>query len=339
MRRGFCFLRSGLEIRPVRSRYAERQQGVDHESFFTTRFFKGIKMKSRMLFLISGFFLASGCAPAQTANKPGAPGAFGTPAARIISLAPSNTEILFALGAGAQVVGRDDHSDYPADAKTIASIGSTFGKINAEAVVSLKPDLVLAAGTTTPEQIQTLTDLGLMVYRVDNPKDFDGLYSNLYIVGALTGRGKEAAALANALRQRVSAVEGKVAGAAAPTVFYEMDATEPAKPWTAGPGSFVDMLVTKAGGKNIGGSLLTQEWAQLSAEEIIVQNPEIILLGSASYGTTLESVKQRAGWQKIAAVRNNAVYPVDDIIVTRPGPRLVDALEMLAKLLHPDLFR
>jgi iron complex transport system substrate-binding protein len=137
----------------------------------------------------------------------------------------------------------------------------------------------------------------------------------------------------------VAAIEEKVGQASShPKVFYEMDATDPAKPWTAGPGSFVDMLVTKSGGENIG-HVLKQEWAQMSAEELILQNPSVILLGSAAYGITAETVRQRAGWQEIAAVKNGAVYPVDDTIVTRPGPRLVDALEMLAKILHPDLFR
>ncbi len=114
------------------------------------------------------------------------------PAQRVISIAPSNTEIVFAIGAGAQLIGRDDLSDYPADAASIDNIGSAFGKLNTEAIVALKPDLILAAEVNAPEQVKTLEDLGLTVYWLANPKDFAGLYDNLKIVGTLTGHAAEA---------------------------------------------------------------------------------------------------------------------------------------------------
>jgi iron complex transport system substrate-binding protein len=283
--------------------------------------------------------LLCGCASIRLTDSLGTAIELSKPATRIISLAPSNTELLFAVGAGSQIVGRDDLSNFPVDANRIPNIGSTFQAINTEAVVALQPDLVLAAETTTPEQIHALTRLGLTVYRLKNPKDFEGLFANIATVGELTGHQKTAATLAESLRTRMATVDKKVSGASArPKVFYEIDATDPTKPWTAGPGSFVDMLVVRAGGLNIGHTL-AQEWAQISAEELILQNPDVILLGSAAYGTTVESVPQRAGWAAIAAVQRNAVFPVDDIIVTRPGPRLVDALEMLANILHPELFQ
>ena len=106
---------------------------------------------------------------------------------RIVSIAPSNTELLFAVGAGDQVVGREELSDYPDAAKKVASIGSVFGKINTEAIVALKPDLILAAEINPPEQVKTLQDLGLTVYYLSNPKDFDDLYANIKLVGQLTG--------------------------------------------------------------------------------------------------------------------------------------------------------
>jgi iron complex transport system substrate-binding protein len=260
------------------------------------------------------------------------------PATRIISMVPGNTEILFAVGAGAQMVGRDELSNFPAESTQATSIGSTYQQLNTEAIVSLHPDLILAAETTPAEQITSLQNLHLTVYRLNNPKTFEDLYQNLLAVGLLTGHTQEASALADSLRQRVRQVETTVAKrSGTPVVFYEMDASDPTKPWTAGPGSFVDMLITTAGGKNVGDSL-PSEWAQMSAEQLVLSNPEIILLGSAAYGVTVETVKQRAGWQALTAVKRNAVYPVDDTIVTRPGPRLVDALEQFAKLLHPALY-
>ena len=118
------------------------------------------------------------------------------PAQRVVSLAPSLTEVLFAIGAGAQVVGRDDLSDFPAEAASIASIGSAFGPLNTEAIVTLEPDLVVAAEINTPEQVKSLEDLGITVYYFKNPVDFDGLYKDLATMGALTGHEDEAAASA-----------------------------------------------------------------------------------------------------------------------------------------------
>jgi iron complex transport system substrate-binding protein len=260
------------------------------------------------------------------------------PAQRIVSLAPSNTEILFAIGAGGQLVGRDEVSDYPVEAAAVTSIGSLYGAINTEAIVALEPDLILAAEINTPEHVAALEALGLDVYWLANPDDFAGLWTNLGIVGTLTGRTAEAAALANSLKARYDAILAAVAGTSErPTVFYELDATDPTRPFTVGPGSFMDTMIGLAGGANVGGSLST-EFAQVSAEELVAADPDLILLGDAAYGVTVESVGQRAGWGALSAVKAGAVHPFDDNLISRPGPRLVDGLEALARLLHPGAF-
>ena len=260
------------------------------------------------------------------------------PAQKIASLAPSNTEILFALGAGGQTAARDDFSDYPAEAKSLPTIGGSMGKYNFEEITKLQPDLVLMAETNAPEVVKSLEDLGLTVFYLANPKDMDGLYGNIEIVGALTGHSAEAEALNTSLRARVQAVQTKIAPLSSrPMVFYELDGSDPAKPWTAGPGNFVDYLMSMAGGSNAA-SNMEQSWAQISQEELLVQNPSIILLGDAAYGITAEMVKQRPGWDGIAAVQQDQIYTFDDNLVSRPGPRLVDGLETLAKLIHPGVF-
>lgn len=261
------------------------------------------------------------------------------PAQRIISIAPSNTEILFALGAGKQVAGREEMSDYPAEAKNVTSIGSVFQKINTEAIVALKPDLILAAEINSPEQVKALEDLKLNVYYLPNPKTFDELYTNLETVGKLTGRSAEAAKLNESLKARYAAVIKKLAAAKdAPAVFYEIDATDPTKPYTSGPGTFIDLVIGLAGGKNIGAEL-KGAFAQLSSEELVKQNPNIIVLGDALYGVTPEAVAQRPGWTALSAVKNKQVFAFDDNLISRPGPRLIDGLEQMAKLLHPELFK
>ena len=155
-----------------------------------------------------------------------------------------NTEILFAVGAGNQVVGRDDFSDYPEAAKAIGSIGGSNGKLNLEVIAQLQPDLVLASELNTAEQVKALEALKLNVYYLQNPTTLDELFTNLETVGKLTGREKEATDLVAQLQARVKAVDEKIAAAASqPKVFYELDATNPAKPYTAGPGTFINTLI------------------------------------------------------------------------------------------------
>jgi iron complex transport system substrate-binding protein len=262
------------------------------------------------------------------------------PARRVISIAPSNTEILFAIGAGAQVVGRDETSDFPAEALTLPTIGGYSG-FNLEAIVALHPDLVLAqgGGLNSPELVASLEGLGLTVYVLPNPATLEEMYANLETVAQLTGHASETALMVESLKVRVAAVDLKIMPLSfAPTVYYELDATEPTKPFTAGPGTFVDLLISRAGGINIGASLQGQ-WAQISLEQLVVANPAIIILGDAAYGETPEKVAQRPGWETLTAIQTGHVFPFDDNLVSRPGPRLVDGLETLAKLLHPDLFK
>ena len=258
-----------------------------------------------------------------------------SPPKRIISLAPSNTEIVFAIGAGAQLIGREALSDYPAEAAKVTSIGSAYDKLNTEAIVALKPDLILAAEITNPDQVKTLQGLGLTVYWLPNPKTYDDLFQNIKTVGQITGQIDGAQKLIDTLKIRFAAVIDKVKGAATKrTVFYEVDGTDPTKPWTSGPGNFLDTVITLAGGQNVG-RVLKDPFAQISSEELIKQNPEIIILGDTLYGVTINSISQRAGWKSIAAVKNKAIYSFDDNLLSRPGPRLIDGLEQMAKLLHP----
>lgn len=258
---------------------------------------------------------------------------------RIVSMAPSNTELLYAVGAGSQVVGRDEFSDYPAEAKALPSVGGSMGKYNFETIASLKPDLVLAAEINTPEQVQSLEALDVTVYYLSNPTTLEGLYTNLETVGALSGHSPEAASLVAGLKERIAAVDSRLQGVTTrPLVYYELDATDPGKPYTLGPGTFIDQLIQRAGGTNIGASL-TSAYGQLSLEEILAANPEVILLGDAAYGVTPEQVAARPGWSEIQAVKNGRVEAFDDNLVSRPTPRLVDGLETLAKLIHPEAFQ
>lgn len=261
------------------------------------------------------------------------------PAQRIVSLAPSNTELLYEVGAGAQVVGRDDFSDFPVEAQALTSVGGSLGIYDLKAIAALKPDLVLAAQINTPEQVKSLEDMGLTVFYLTNPEHMVGLYQNLQSVGTLTGKTVQAEALIQSLQVRIQAVIDKL-----PTitthykVYYELDATDPTMPFTAGPGSYINILLEIAGDQNIGASL-SSPFASISSEEVIKQNPDFILLGDAAYGVTVESVMKRPGWSVINAVKNNRVFIFDDNIVNRPTARIVDAAEMLSTIIHPEIYK
>jgi iron complex transport system substrate-binding protein len=197
---------------------------------------------------------------------------------------------------------------------------------------------VLAAQINTEDQVKAIENLGITVYYLANPTDLNGLYANLETVGELTGHSSDAATLVASLQQRVSKVEDALANVTQkPLVYYELDGTDSAKPWTPGPNTFLTQLVKLAGGRSVG-EALTSDYAQISLESLLVQNPDIILLGDAAYGTTAAQVAQRSGWSALAAVKANKIYAFDDNLISRPGPRMINGLEALAKLLHPEVF-
>jgi iron complex transport system substrate-binding protein len=256
---------------------------------------------------------------------------------RIVSLLPSNTEILFAVGAGDQVVGVTSYCDYPEQATTREQVGGITNKtLSVEAIVALEPDLVLASGSQD-EIIPVLVEAGLIVIALD-PTTFDDIFANIEMVGQATGHADQAATLTADLRSRVEAVKAKVDAIPAdsrPTVFYEV--------WhdplmTAGPNTFIGQLIELGGGQSIFDDV-NEDWPEVSAEVILERNPEVIL-GPDSHGDelTVEKIRTRTGWADIMAVQNEQIYILDGSAISRPGPRIVDMLEEVARDLYPDLF-
>jgi len=298
------------------------------------------------ILLITGFLLAAcgsltesfGTKPLVFVDDLGNTIEFADYPQRIVSLSPSTTEILFAIGAGDKVVGRDDYSVYPDEALKVTSVGALWSDLPTEAILALEPDLVVAAQIISEDQVQALRDLGLNVYWQANPTSYEDLWENLRNFGKLTGHENETEALIVELDARVKTVQEEVAPLSDhPTVFYELDATDPSAPWTTGAGTFIDYIIANAGGSNAV-SAVEGDYIQISTEELIAANPDVILLADAPYGVTPEAVAERPGWDAITAVANGALYPIDPNIMSVPGPRLVDALEETAKILHPEVF-
>lgn len=276
-------------------------------------------------------------APITVADGLGRTVSLAGPAQRIVSLAPSDTEILFAIAAGGQLVGRDDFSDYPAEAAAVPSIGSTFGELSVESIVGLEPDLVLLADINPPEHLAALEAVGLTVFSVGNPAEFSDLFDNLVLVGRLTGHEAEAQAVVDEMEARYQAVITATEGLEPVSLFYEVDGSDPAAPWTTGSGTFQQLMFDLAGGANVAAEL--QGWGQISLEELVVRDPQVIVFSAGPFvPTTVESLKARPGWGTISAVVENRVYAVDTDLLDLPGPRLVDGLEQLARLLHPEAF-
>ena len=258
---------------------------------------------------------------------------FTGPVQRIVSVAPSATEIVFALGAGDRLVAVDDFSDFPAEAKALPKVGGF--RASPERILSFAPDVVLAI--TTGDLAPTLETQGQRVLVFD-PPDFEAVYRNIALIGAVLDRDAAARALVERMRSRIGAVaERSKTAANRPRVLHEIDASDPTKIYVAGPGNFIDAMIQAAGGTNVGASAASK-YPQLSSEEIVRSDPEVIVLSDANFGATPAVVSARAGWSSISAVRNGRVYPIDPDIVSRPGPRLADGVEAYAKLLHPELF-
>ena len=281
---------------------------------------------------------ASSAAPITMTDSANRTVTISAPPKRIVSLAPSTTEIAFALGLGDRIVGADTYSDYPPEAKKVATIKSF--PVNYEQVVSLKPDLVLAAGITNADDVKKLADLKMTVLVVGSDKTtIDSVASDINLVAKATGTEAQAKQVIGAMKSKVDALQAKLANAKTkPRVYWELDSTDVTKPFTPGPGSFVNDIITLAGGINVAADAKSP-YAQINAEQVVAANPDIIILSDFAYGTTIESVKARKGWSVINAVKNDKVFPIDDNLVSRPSPRIVDGLEAAAKLIHPEVFQ
>jgi len=246
---------------------------------------------------------------------------------RIVSLAPANTEILFALGLDKEIVGVSSYCNFPPAALGKEKVGD-FSNPNIEKIISLKPDIIFSAGLEQEQAAKKLKDLGQKVVIID-PSNFAQLFQSIQQIGQLTSRQSPALQLINMMQGRISAVRQRVSSFNYhPRVFMEISFNPL---MTASRGSFLDEMITMAGGVNIAGDL-PRPYCRVSEELVIQEKPDIIVV--TDYTDKIKVIK-RAGWENIPAVKNNRVY--DDInpdVLIRPGPRLAEGLEELVKRMY-----
>jgi iron complex transport system substrate-binding protein len=251
-------------------------------------------------------------------------------AERIVSLDPAATEILYAIGAGDQVVAADLFSNYPDEARAKARLDAY--QPSPEAILAEEPDLVLMFANETGA-VDVLDDLGAAVLYLEVPGSLEGIYDRIELYGRITGHEEEASALADSMAEQVDAVVEIVADVEqGPRVFHELDATL----FTVSPSSFIGDLYELLKAQNIADDS-AGEFPQLTSEAVIAADPEVIILADEEFGQTPDTVRARPGWSVITAVVEGRVHGVDPDIASRPGPRIVSFLELLVGYLYPEL--
>lgn len=247
---------------------------------------------------------------------------------RVVAMLPSHTETLFAIGAGAQLVGTDRFSTYPAQAAALPKLGSAYAP-NVEAIVALKPDLVLSDESGGSRLTEKLAAAGLTVYG-GTAQTYTEVFQKIAVLGLLTDHEAGATRLTTAMRRDMNALAEQLRGAAKVSAYFEVDAA----PYAAGPNSFIGTLLGKAGGVNVVPAGLG-DFPKISPELVVKTDPAVMI------GLTPQDARSRPGWSTLKAVTTGKVYkptPEETDALSRPGPRLPVALRVLARLLHPERF-
>ncbi len=269
--------------------------------------------------------------PVEITDSVGNTVALEAPPQSIASLSAGHTEILYAIGAGDQMTAVDSTSDCPQAVNDLPKVDAFTPSV--EAIADLQPDLVVIF--FDPGDLQAaLQNLDIPVLNLAAPASIQGVYDQTELLGEATGHAADAAGLVADMQAAVQSIQSEIGDAvAAPTIFHEIDNTY----FTAGPGSFIADLYDILGAQNIADAT-GQPFPQMSAEAIIEADPEVIILADEVAGESPDTVRARPGWGSVSAVQNDRSHIIDPDIVSRPGPRLVEALRTLAAFLYPERF-
>lgn len=251
---------------------------------------------------------------------------------RVISIAPSITETIFALGKGDKLVGRTDYCDYPADASKVQSIGNLTDP-NIEKIVELKPDVVIVSTHFKKENIDKLEGLGIKVVSIYGEESFDGVYDTINKVAEILNAKTEGDKLVSDMKAKVEAVTKKVKDLSKPSVYYVVGYGKYGD-FTATKETFISEAIGMAGGEN---AAKDAEGWKYSLEKLVEKNPDILVCDNKN--DTKAGIEAANGYKDLKAVKEGKLLEIDSNLLNRQGPRLADGLEALAKLIHPEAFK
>lgn len=256
----------------------------------------------------------------------------------IVSLLPSVTETLFALGLDDEIVGVSDYDNYPAETADIQKVGSM--DLNLEMILALQPDVVFLQDyhvTNASDGIKQLQEAGIEVVIVEMGSTFDSVYKSIEMIGKATGKSVEAEQIVTDMKDKVNELKKKAEGITETKSVWVEISPQP-DIFTAGSGTYINEMLEMIGAVNVAGDL--EGWPQVNEEEAVNMNPDVIL---TTYGYYVEDAREqilnRDGWQEVTAVKNGDVYDINSDMVTRSGPRLVEGMEEIAKAVYPDVFQ
>jgi cobalamin transport system substrate-binding protein len=331
-----AFLFARIEFMAIKSRWGSMNATeADFRKHLVAVFYCGIMALSLILCARAGAGQTNAGLPARRELTDGVGRKIQIPQEvdRVVSLAPNLTEIVFAMGDGNHLAGDTDYCDYPAEAAQKPHVGGPINP-NLEEVVALKPDLVLATSINRRETVSALDRIGVPVY-VTDPHSVDEMIDAVEHLGSALGVEKSAALLAEDLRERLSVLDHRLAGTSPRRVLFVV--------WTdplisIGRETFLADALRRAGGLSVVET--KAEWPHVSMEEIVQLQPEVLVFASAHAGDTqrdIDALRSRPGWKSLSAMQHDNIVVISDAI-NRPAPRMVDAIEALARALHPDAF-
>ncbi|MBM7651294.1 ABC transporter substrate-binding protein [Neobacillus cucumis] len=257
---------------------------------------------------------------------------------KIVSLMPSNTEIAYALGLGKEIVGVSDYDNYPKDTLKKEKIGGQ--QFNTEKIIALKPNLVLAhasSASIAKDALQQLRDAGIPVLVVANAQNFEQVYNSIEMIGKATGETKKAEEVIKGMKDKLADIKAKASSIKEKKKVY-MEVAPAPDIYTTGKNTFMDEMLTTIHADNVAND--QQGWIKVDQEAIIQKNPDVIITTYGYYvKNPTQQVLARKGWENVNAVKNKQVIDINSDLVDRPGPRVVEGVEELAKAIYPDVFK
>ena len=253
----------------------------------------------------------------------------------VVSLQPSNTEILYALGVGDKVIGATDYDNYPEEAKEVERVSDSM-TINSEKIIGLKPDVIIAYTIGDEATLKPLEDAGIPIFIIKSAVNFDEVYGDINQIAEVMGIPEKAEELVQTIQTQIKDVEDKVANVDSKEKTYFEISPSP-EIYTAGTETFQQEILASAGIENIFAD--QKGWAKISEEEVIKRNPNTIITTVRYVDKPVDEIKARKGWENIHAVKENQVYLLDENVMSRPGPRIGEAVELAAKTVYPELFK